>query len=142
MVLRGAQIQRCGQARCSLVSAQSFPHDLARLYGRTLPLTSTDLGGGADPYIDEVRTWTDSHGRKSLPATRARCRVARLPRNQSPDAERTFSMYPVIALIVLMLFTWIVAIWASCDDDDDSEEPHDVEKPEKSSDEHEHRKSG
>lgn len=42
-------------------------------------------------------------------------------------------MYPVIALIVLMLFTWIVAIWASCDDD--SEEPHDEEKPEQSSDE-------
>ena len=47
-------------------------------------------------------------------------------------------MYPVITLIVLMLFTWIVAIWASCDD---SEEPHDVEKPEKSSDEHDHRKA-
>jgi hypothetical protein len=46
-------------------------------------------------------------------------------------------MYPVITLIVLMLFTWIVAIWASCDD---SEEPH-VEKPGKSSDEHDHRKA-
>ena len=32
-------------------------------------------------------------------------------------------MYPVIALIVLTLFTWIVAMWAWCDD---SEEPHDV----------------
>ena len=51
-------------------------------------------------------------------------------------------MYPVIALIVLMLFTWIVAIWASCDDDDDSEEPHDVEKLEKSSDEQDHREAG
>ena len=49
-------------------------------------------------------------------------------------------MYPVIALIVLTLFTWIVAIWASCDDD--SEEPHDVEKPEESSDEHDHREAG
>ena len=49
-------------------------------------------------------------------------------------------MYPVIALIVLMLFTWIVAIWASCDDD--SEEPHDVEKLEKSSDEQDHREAG
>jgi len=49
-------------------------------------------------------------------------------------------MYPVIALIVLTLFTWIVAMWASCDDD--SEEPHDVEKPEKSSDEHDHREAG
>ncbi|TKS61716.1 MAG: hypothetical protein EWM73_02941 [Nitrospira sp.] len=47
-------------------------------------------------------------------------------------------MYPVIALIVLTLFTWIVAMWASCDD---SEEPHDVEKPEKSSDEQDHRKA-
>ena len=46
-------------------------------------------------------------------------------------------MYPVIALIVLTLFTWIVAMWASCDDD--GEEPHDVEKSEKSSNEHDHR---
>lgn len=43
------------------------------------------------------------------------------------------SMYPVIALIVLMLFTWIVAIWASCRE---SDEHHDEEKPEKRSDEH------
>jgi len=49
-------------------------------------------------------------------------------------------MYPVIALLVLALFTWIVAIWASCDDD--SEESHDVEKPEKSSDEDDHPKAG
>jgi hypothetical protein len=42
-------------------------------------------------------------------------------------------MYPVIALIVLMLFTWIVAIWASCRE---SDEHHDEEKPEKRSDEH------
>ena len=46
-------------------------------------------------------------------------------------------MYPVIALIVLTLFTWIVAMWASCDDN--SEEPHDVKTPEKSSDEQDHR---
>ena len=62
MVLRGAQIQRCGEARCSFVPAQSLPHDLAQFYGRMLPLTSTDLGGGADPSIDELWTWTDSHG--------------------------------------------------------------------------------
>jgi hypothetical protein len=30
-------------------------------------------------------------------------------------------MYPVMALIVLMLFTWIVAMWASCGEND---EPH------------------
>lgn len=36
-------------------------------------------------------------------------------------------MYPVIALIALMLFTWIVAMWASCGE---SDEPHDEEKPE------------
>jgi hypothetical protein len=46
-------------------------------------------------------------------------------------------MYPVIALIVLTLFTWSVAIWASCNDA--GEEPHDVEKPETSSDAHDHR---
>ena len=47
-------------------------------------------------------------------------------------------MCPVIALIVLTLFTWIVAIWASCVD---SEEHHDVENPEKSSAEHDHREA-
>ena len=47
-------------------------------------------------------------------------------------------MYPVMALIVLTLFTWIVAMWASCDD---REEPHAVEKPGQSSDEQDHRKA-
>lgn len=47
-------------------------------------------------------------------------------------------MYSVIALIVLMLFTWIVAMWASCAE---SDEHHDVERPETSSDEHDHRKA-
>ena len=28
-------------------------------------------------------------------------------------------MYPVMALIVLMLFTWIVAMWASCGENDE-----------------------
>ncbi len=45
-------------------------------------------------------------------------------------------MYPVIALIVLLVFTWIVAMWASCGE---NEEHDDVEKPEQSSDEHDHR---
>lgn len=45
-------------------------------------------------------------------------------------------MYPVITLIVLLVFTWIVAIWASCNDD--NEEPHDAKKPEQSVDEHDH----
>lgn len=44
-------------------------------------------------------------------------------------------MYPVIALIVLMLFTWIVAMWASCGEND---EPHDEEKPQQSSDQQGH----
>jgi hypothetical protein len=78
------------------------------------PLTLTELGGTAGLYIDEVWTWIDSRGQKSFTATRTRCRVARLSRNQSPDAERAF-MYPVIALIVLTLFTWIVEMGASCD---------------------------
>lgn len=48
-------------------------------------------------------------------------------------------MYPVVALIVLTLFTWVVAMWASCDDEDDGEGHHDVEKPDTSADEHRHR---
>jgi hypothetical protein len=51
---------------------------------------------------------------------------------------RELSMYPVMALIVLMLFTWIVAMWASCGEND---EPHDEEKPEQSSDEQDHREA-
>ena len=47
-------------------------------------------------------------------------------------------MYPVMALIVLMLFTWIVAMWASCGEND---APHDEEKPEQSSDEQDHREA-
>lgn len=47
-------------------------------------------------------------------------------------------MYPVIALIVLMLFTWIVAMWASCGEID---ERHDEEKPEQSSDEQDHQET-
>jgi hypothetical protein len=90
MVLRGAQIHRRGQARCSLVSTRSLPHDLARLYGRTGLFTSADLGGVAGPCLDEVQIWTDSHGPKSFSATRSRCREARLPRNQLPDAKSTF----------------------------------------------------
>ena len=45
-------------------------------------------------------------------------------------------MYPVIALIVLTLFTWIVAIWASFGN---SDAPDDVEKAEQGSDEHDRR---
>ena len=47
-------------------------------------------------------------------------------------------MYPVTALIVLMLFTRIVAMWASCGE---SEEHHDMEKPEQSSEEQDHREA-
>ena len=47
-------------------------------------------------------------------------------------------MYPIIALIILMLFTWIVAIWASCAERD---APEDEEKPEKRSDEQDHREA-
>jgi len=36
-------------------------------------------------------------------------------------------MYPVIALVGLAVFMWIVAIWATFDE---SEEIHDVENPE------------
>ena len=90
MVLRGAQIHRRGQVKCSLFSTQSLPHDLARLYGRMLPLTPADLGGAADPCLDALRIWTDSHGQKSFSAPRSRRRNARLPHNQLPDAEGTF----------------------------------------------------
>ena len=90
MVLRGAQIHRRGQAKCSLVSTRSLPHDLARLYGQALPFTSADLGSVTGPCLDEVQIWADSHGPKSFSATRSRCREARLPRKQLPDAEETF----------------------------------------------------
>ena len=64
MVLRGEQIHRRGQAKCSLFSTQSLPHDLARLYGRTLLFTSANLGGVAGPCLDELWIWTESHGQE------------------------------------------------------------------------------
>ena len=90
MVLRGTQIQRCGQARCSLVSAQSLPHDLPRLYGRARPLRSTDLGGGTDPYIDMQWTWADSHASwlEIVPCDSRTMSRRAPPRNQWPDAQK------------------------------------------------------
>lgn len=64
-------------------------------------------------------------------ATRA-CRTA-----SSPMPKGLF-MYPIIALIVLMLFTWIVAIWASCAERD---APDDEEKLEQHSDEQNHQEA-
>jgi len=48
-------------------------------------------------------------------------------------------MNPVTALVGLAIFMWIVAIWATFDE---SEENHDVEKPdETSSGKHDNRKA-
>ena len=90
MVLRGAQIHRRGQAKCSLFSTRSLPHDLTRLYGRMLPFTSANLGGAAGPCLDELWIWTDSHGPESFSATRSSRREAHLPYSQFSDAEGTF----------------------------------------------------
>jgi len=38
----------CALARWNLLSAQSLPYDLARLYSRMLPRTSTEPGNGTD----------------------------------------------------------------------------------------------
>ena len=64
---------------------------------------------------------------------------------QTVDAKPTLEqlgkevfMYPVITLIALTLFTWIVTIWAS---NDEGERPNVVGKSEQSSDEHNHRKA-
>ncbi len=65
MVLRGAQIHRRGQVKCSLFSTQSLPHDLARLYGRMLPLTPADLGGAADPCLDALTSLTQEKPEQS-----------------------------------------------------------------------------
>ena len=51
-------------------------------------------------------------------------------RATSCPMPKGLSIYPVIALGVLMQFTWIVAMWASYGE---SGEHHDMEKPEKSS---------
>lgn len=90
MVLREAPIYRNRQARCNLLSAQSLPHDLARLYDHASPFTSADLGGIADPYLEEVRTWADSHGQKSFAATRSRRRETYPLHSQLPHAEGIF----------------------------------------------------
>ena len=56
MVLHGAHIHRCGRAWCNLVSAQTLPYDLCRLYGRAGSLTSTDLSGVACPCSRRYRS--------------------------------------------------------------------------------------
>src|SRR5437870_6194518 len=93
MVLLGAQIQRCDLVKCSLISTQSLPplpHDLAWLYGRVRPLTSTELCGIVGSYIDEIGNWINSRGRKSFLSTRTRCRAAGFPGTHCPEAERAF----------------------------------------------------
>jgi hypothetical protein len=55
MVLRAAQSQQCGQARCDLLSTQSLPHNLAGLYSRTSPFRFTDLDGIVGPCLNEVK---------------------------------------------------------------------------------------
>jgi hypothetical protein len=92
MALRGAQIQRYGQARRSLVSAHALPHDLARLYGRTGLFTSVDLGGVAGPGLDEGQIWTDSLAWNAFATTQSRRYETRLPDNQLPDSEKTVSV--------------------------------------------------
>ena len=70
----------------------------------------------------------------------------RLSQDVAKRASRTISypmlkrrsLYPVIAVIVLMQFTRIGAMWASCGEND---EPHDEKKPEQRSDEQEHREA-
>jgi hypothetical protein len=47
-------------------------------------------------------------------------------------------MYPVIALVGLTVFMWVVAMWATLEE---SEETHVVEKPEQSPGEPDHRKA-
>jgi hypothetical protein len=47
-------------------------------------------------------------------------------------------VYSVIALVGLVVFMWIVAIWASFDE---TEENHQVEKPEENSDGNDQRKA-
>jgi hypothetical protein len=50
-----------------------------------------------------------SHGLRSLPAIHANCCESPLPRNRLP-MQKGLSMYPVIALVALTMFTWIVAM--------------------------------
>jgi hypothetical protein len=57
---------------------------------------------------------------------------------QCNQLDKEVPMYPVIALVVLTLFTWVVTIWAS---NGESEEVNDMKNPEQSSDEHNHRKA-
>ena len=55
MVLREAPIYRNSQARCNLLSTQSLPHDLARLYDHASPFTSADLDGSPGPTSKRYR---------------------------------------------------------------------------------------
>jgi len=90
MVLRGAQIHRCGQAKCSLFSTQSLPHDLAWLYGRALPFTSANLGNVAGLRLESVQILADSHGPEIVHCDSIKT-SRRAPAAQPlPDAEEAF----------------------------------------------------
>ena len=45
-------------------------------------------------------------------------------------------LYRIGAVIFVTLFTWVAAIWASCDE---SDKLHEAEKPDTSADEHHYR---
>lgn len=137
MVLRRTQNQRCDQARCNLLSSQSLPHDLARLYGRTGLFTSADIVSIEGPCSMRYRSEPILMARKSFTATRSRrCEASRL-HNQLPDAKGTFYV-PGHCPDRPGAVPWIVAVWASCGGND---EPLDEEKPDQSSDEQNHQEA-
>jgi hypothetical protein len=74
MVLRGAQIHRRDQAKCSLFSTQSLPHDLAPLCDRVLPFTSANLANIVGPRLEsvamKVTSLTIGRSRKIVPMNR------------------------------------------------------------------------
>lgn len=115
MTFHGAQSQCCGKDWYNLLPAQSLSHNLAQLYGPAGPFTFADLGSVASPCLDEVQVWTDFHRQKWFSATRPRHRKTHLPRNQLTDAEGAFYV--------------------------ESDAPDDGEKPEKRSDEQDHREA-
>ncbi len=113
MVLREAPVYRNSQARRNLLSTQSLPHVLARLYDHTSPFTSADLGDSPGPSSKRYRSGLIHMAQnRSLRLDQGVAKHTHCP--TSCLRPKGFSMDPVIALIGSMLFAWITLMWASC----------------------------
>lgn len=92
MVLRGAQIRRCGHDTCGLLPVHPLSRNLAELppFGllALIPMSVCAPAHGVIAASNrEVQHMVVSWHRQSVHVTRARCRMVRRPRAELPDPK-------------------------------------------------------